>query len=284
MKTSVLLDAKAAIQVAKKSTATANEILDLYGGVDTRVPWTEFKKILPVFDKYSNDYSAKSAFLVGNIKTNIMNAIDEYFESSRHISEHCSLVMPLLKAYAQLFSDYSASKAKTQNLLLQKVLGDGVQRTKLAQNELEKISTNLHSADNTLSKLFKQFDVDYDEDSDFFKTKLYHTKPPPNSKLSEKFRIDMRKAIAELKGRLSNVSKSFINLRGSVSRASLDITEIEIALKAQVRDFKELRDESEKLNDFESVDDDTELLVSIAKATGNLIVKCNDYVRSHGNR
>lgn len=261
---------------------TAHEILDLYNGVDTRLPWTEFKKQLPDFDKYSNDYSGDGATLVGNIKTNIMNAIDAYSEASRHISEWTGLVMPFLKTHAQLFTDHTASKANTQNRLLQKVLGDGVHRTRIAQTELEKISTNLDAADNTINKLFKQFELDYDENSDFFQTKLFHTRPVVDTrKIREKFGRDWRKATDELKQRLSKVSKYYINLRGLVKQASLNITEIEIALKAQIRDFKELRDKSEKLNDFETIVNDTELFNTIVKATESLIAKCDEYAKKH---
>lgn len=261
---------------------TAHEIIDLYSSVDTRLPWTEFKRVLPEFDKYTNDYSGKVAGMVGSIKTNILNSIDAYYEASRHVSEWSSLSSPLLKAHAQLFSDYSASKSQTQNRLLQKILGDGVQRMKTAQNELEKISNNFNAADGTLTALFKQLELDYDEDSDFFQTKLFHVRPTTNTrKLTDKFGRDVRKAIAELKERFSKVSKFYINIRTLVKQASLDMTDIEIAMKAQIRDFKELKKQSDILTDFVSVVDDREHFNSIVKSTGNLIVKCNEYTQTH---
>lgn len=200
-----------------------------------------------------------------------MNAIDEHFDASRHIKEWCLLVVPFLKPYVQLFTGHTASKADTQNLLLKKVLADGVERIKLAQDKLEVISKHFNEIVFTLPTLFRQFEVDFDENSKFFQTKLPATWTFGSNK----------KAIAQLKNRFATVSRYFINLSGSLSRASAFITQTKAALRIYMQHFDELNAESQKLNNFKSIADDPELLDGLVKITQNLISKCIAYEQRH---
>lgn len=269
-----------AIQVAKKSIETAHKVVDLYNCVDLRLPWSKFKSQLHEFDEYTNYYSEIGASLVGNIKTYLMNAIDAHFEASRHISEWCSLIMPLLKTHFVLFTGQTASKANAQNRLMQKIVADGVHRTELAQIDIGLISSNLNEANETLTKLFKQFEIDYVPESEFFKVKLHHAKAemPRGLDLNGE---RAKKAVADLKVKLAGVSKFFINLRGLVDDAVLQITKIETDTEEQIMLFEELLHESEKLKDFDPLEIDTELNNSIVKNTQKLIAKSDEYVKKH---
>lgn len=252
-------DTKAPIE--EKTIEAIDKVFDLCSAVNERLPWNEFKKVLPEFDKHINEYSEKSASMVANIKTNIMNAIDAYSEASRHITEWSSLNIPILQAHLKLFSDYSAVKANAQNGLLQKLLDDGVVRTKIAQAELEKISTNLDAADHTISDLSNQFKIDFVEGNEFFRSKLARSKKRP-----------------ELKERFSNVLNLYKRLGVLIQQSLIDITSIEDEMRTQIGD---IRNESEKLDNFETIVDDPEVLDSTVKATKNLIAKCSEYVTKH---
>lgn len=272
-------DAKMANQVAKKSIEIAHKVLDLYNSIDTRLPWSKFRKSLHDIDEYTNYYSEKGAALAGNTKTYLLNAIDAHFESSRHISEWCSLITPLLKTHAVLYTGYTASKANAQNRLMQKVLTDGVHRTELSQIDVELISSNLNEANETLSKLFKQFEIDYDEGSSFFKIKLNHIKGDLPRKFGDMYGEREKKAVADLKAQLAAVLKFYINLRGLVSGALAEIMSIAAVTEEQTMVFEELLHESEKLTDFESIEIDAELNGSIAKTTQDLLAKTDKYVK-----
>lgn len=236
----------------------------MYKGIDTDVPWAIFKSKLPFIDAYSNEYSVSSATSVGSIKTNLMNAIDEHFEAKRHVSEWCQLTTPFLKPYIKLFTAHSASKAETQNRLLQKVLSDGVAKIKLAQSKLEIISKNFNLIVFTLPTLFQQFEIDFNENSKFFNTKLPYKRFGSN-----------KKAIAILKDRLATVLNFYINLNGSLSQASHYITQTKAKLKIQIEHFEKLNNQSQKLENFKSIADDPQLIEDIVKATQNLIDKCS---------
>lgn len=208
-----------------------------------------------------------------------MNAIDSHFEASRHISEWCSLIMPLLKTHVVLFTEHTASKASAQNRLMQKILADGVHRTELAQIDIGLIASNLNEANETLFKLFKQFEIDFVEGSEFFKIKLNHAKAEIPRGFGDLNGERGRKAIADLKIKLSIVSKFFINLRGLVDDALLQITQIETETEEQIMLFEELLHKSEELKDFEPIEIDPELNDSIVKITQKLIAKSDEYVK-----
>lgn len=253
----------------------------MYTLIDTRLPWSKFNKSLHEVDEFTNYYSERGASLVGHIKTFLMNAIDAQFESSRHISEWFSLITPLLKTHVILFTDHTAGKANAQNRLMQKVLADGVHRLELAQIDVELISSNLNEGNVTLTTLVKQFEIDFDERSAFFKTKLHHIKGEVPRKFGDILGEHERKAIVELKARLAEVSKFFINLRGLVKNALAEITKAESATGEQIMVFAELLHESEKLQDFESIEIDSELNNSIVKAAQNLLAESDEYVKKH---
>lgn len=210
-----------------------------------------------------------------------MNAIDARFEASRHISEWCSLIKPLLKTHFVLFTGHTASKARAQNRLMEKILADGVHRTELAQVEIGLIASNLNEANETLTKLFKQMEIDYDPESEFFKVKLYHAKAEIPRKLGDWNGERQKKAVADLKVKLAMVSKFFINLRGLADDAALQITKIEDDTEEQIMLFEELLHVSEKLKDFEPLEIDAELNNSIVKNTQELIAKCDEYINKH---
>lgn len=261
---------------------TADNILDLYSGIDTQVPWVELNATVPYIDQYSDDYyTPLSASFVSYIKMNLLNAIQEYLESSTRISGWCSLSVPLLSAHTKLFTSHSASKAKAQNGILHLMLNDGVHKLKMTQNELAIISMSFNEIIETLTALYKQFEIDFDEKSTFFQKKLSENCRKANCMLPNAFGAKKQKAVNELKEELAIVSQFYINLKHLINQASLSITEIEIALKKQVRNIQKLKKESEDLIAFESIADNAELIEQIVNVTQNLITKCTEYDRRH---
>lgn len=270
-------DVEAAIQSAKNTIDTADHVLDLYLGINTRVPWTKFDSAIRYFDKFNKLYSSTSAPLVGTIKTNLLNSIDAYFHAKRHISEWCSLIMPILKVHVKLFTAHSSSKAQTQNRLLQTVLKDGIERSKVSQSELSLISKNFNQLIQTLIPLFQQFEMDYDEKNKFFQTKLFSLTHNANSTHPNQNGVDKKQAIIELKEQLEKVSKFYRILRSKINRASQNVNEMETELKTQIQHFEQLIDESTKLNHFSSITNESQFLSTLIEATQNVITKCAVY-------
>lgn len=264
----------------KNTIHTVSEVLDLYDSIDKNMPVQEFKQIMPDFEKHTKDYSEKSATLVGDIKTDIMDAIDAYYHASRHISEWSSLMMPLLRTHLKLFSDYSAVKAKAQNRLLQKLLDDGVERTSVAQEELDKIYANLDAADRTLQKLSTQLEFEFDEGSELFQKRLARMNRKISDKIVNTFTRNKR-GKAVLNGRLEIVHDLIRKLAELVGPPLENIKVYQNEMQKQI---KHLKDASNALNNYESITDNPELLESTVKATENLISKCNEYVAKHKSK
>lgn len=248
----------------------------MYTAMESKVPWTRFNTSLVNFDKFRKLYSVLSAPLVGNIKTSMMNAMDAYFHATRHILDWCSLIVPLLGAHIRLFTEHSAFKAQAQNRLLQTVLTDGIERMKVSEAQLETISSNFNAIVDTLAPLFKQFQIDYDEKSKFFETKLCSTL---NEKRTDAVEMCINQAMAELKARLERVTKFYHSLNDRIGRASRNIISMETGLKKQIQRFVHLKEQSVKLDSFHSISDNPEFLGSLVNTTLTLIGKCTNYGR-----
>lgn len=272
----IATDAAAATEAARITILTANQVQSMYKSMNSRLQRERLTQSMPLFDNYYHVYSSRMAPLVGNIKRSTLNTLDAQFEAYRHISEWCSLILPLLKTHRQLYAAHSASKAQAQHDLLQKVLSYGVERMKLVQIELRKIATNLNAIAATFPPLFEQFKVDYDEKSKFFETRLLHLTHHIDGTPTE---MDENTAIAELKSTLDKHVVRFYTLFGGAVRDALsNIPEIESELETHIESFEMLRNAFEDVEDFPSIADNPELLYVMMKATENLMAQCTEYV------
>lgn len=64
--------------------------------LDQIIPWKTFDQTMKDFDRYSNDYSNESAAIVGEVKTLMKDAQDNYFSATLSVYEWCSLASRLL--------------------------------------------------------------------------------------------------------------------------------------------------------------------------------------------
>lgn len=248
------------IKAANDSIQTVGQILDIFNNLD-RFPWAVFKEKLSDIDKYPKDYSEESVILVGNIKANMRNIMDTYFEAMRRISEWCALAVQLLKTHVKLFTSRSALKAVDQ--LFQKVLSDGVAKMTTATAEIQKMSNNFGAAYGTLTVFFLKLEQNFDQDNAFSLQKLFRT---------DHKEMDRAKAIVDLKERLAYLQ---------ICQAAIDIIKIEQQLETQVDDLKELNVQSNRRTNFETIANDATLRDAVVNAIENLIAKCSEYVEKH---
>lgn len=270
----------AATDSAKKALSSANDVQDLFNGMDSQLEWERLNAAQPLFEhNYGMEYSAITLQLVDNIKTNMIAAIDAQVAASREISKWCSIILPLFTTYLQQSAGHSASMAQTQHRTLQKVLTNGVERMKLVHVELRKIATNLNAMNATFPELFKQMNTDYDEKSKLFQTRLSNLTHPLDGKPNK---VGRDTAIAELQSTMKRDTKIFFVMFGYsmfsnvVHDAVSNIPNVETQLKQQIQNFEQLIDETGKSQALQSTYN-PELLDFLIKSTQNLFAKCTDY-------
>lgn len=80
--------------------------------------------------------------------------------------------MPLLRAYLKLFNGYNRENAEAQKKILLKVLDDGIEKMTAAQDQLSKSSSSFNSCAGKLTTLQSRFEYEFDEKSEFVKSKV----------------------------------------------------------------------------------------------------------------
>lgn len=83
---------------------------------------------------------------------------------------------PLLKVYIKLFDKHTEEKAQAQRQLMVKALDDGIAKMSDARANLEKSSKSFNDAGGKLADLQIRFDSEFDEKSEFVKTKILQVK------------------------------------------------------------------------------------------------------------
>lgn len=120
--------------------------------IEHDVPWKMFKESLIQMEAH-NDLSTKNAFLIADIKTEMMNAIDTHFRASETIYEWTIVIVSQLQMYFRLFVDYDDQKAMTQKQLLNNILDSGIVNATLAK--LDRITASFGLARKQLTTLRK---------------------------------------------------------------------------------------------------------------------------------
>lgn len=268
-------DAIEAIALAKNTIEIAVDVLSLYDDIESQVPWAEFITALSNFDDYIDEYTEQSGSFATNIYHSLKEIVNQYFvDASRRASKWCSFLEPIVTAYVELFTTHSVSKAIAQNGLLQLLLVDGVERSKVTKFELQIISINLNRIADTLKQLLKQFALDFNVNSRFFQEKLSKTNRKTSCILPNICEMNKSKLINELKERLAIVSQFHINLKESINRASIKISTLETALSMNVANFEHIIHLSNLLNNFIPIVNKSRDFEDFVKKTQNLLTKC----------
>lgn len=224
--------------------------------MDKRMAKNLFRERLADIDKYHEDYSPRVAELVGKSKIHILNGIDDYWAATRHVSEWSLLMAPLLETFVKLYEGHSASKAKTQNRLLQKMLNNGVTKLNLTNTSVNKMSINFVEALQTLytlSGILKK-ELDWDNGS-----KALHSGATVK---------DLKRDLVEFRQQVEDVIKYEAN-------------ELLVMSDMLSRHFEHLKAESENLTNFDAIGNVAEIYDELVKAPRTLIEKCNKYAKKH---
>lgn len=126
------------IEISKEAIEIANEALNLYNKeLDQVVPWKGLKEEITKLDTNVVACSHESADRIGNLKTELLNIIDEYDSATQTIYEWCGLSAGYLKTYINLFDANNESKRKLQKKFVTNVLEHGTKKIEKAQENLD---------------------------------------------------------------------------------------------------------------------------------------------------
>lgn len=200
--------------------------------------------------------------VVGDIKVDLLNGIDGYFQAQMFTCEWCSLVRTFLETCFKLSIGHSESKAQAQNRLLKKVLIDDLHKMIVAQTDAERTIKSLNAANEMLSALLAQLDIDYKPSSSFVQMKLEN--------INQNSRKDPKEKARELKKRLGEIVAFYSVLRNEIDQATQSAIKQFFPLNVLISNFEYLGHRFENLSKGHTIDDDAELRESIQ----NLIAKC----------
>lgn len=281
-----------AVSVFKDAIEAGDKALNLYDkAIDHVIPWDSYESTMKNLKTFEQDYSDKSAELVGNVKTLLMNAQDEYFKATQSIYEWSSTTSALLEAYLKLFDNSTEEKAESQKKIILHVLESGIEKMNISQESLGKCSKDFNELSGQLVKLDNQLDNDFAENSPYFQSQIDKVRKQAyagagSGILLGPFGLAIAYSIAagvaegklipELKKKLKGVQDTFNKLHQIIKTANKNIDNTKTKLQNEIKSIGELKSQTET----------TKVLVGIGKevleeSANKLIKSCKDYMKKH---
>lgn len=289
------------IKIAKDSIASVTSALDLYStALDQPIQWEMFERIVKELDRFRGDYSKQSGILVGEVKTLLSNAVDQYFTATQSTYEWCDSVQMILEVYLEQFEERNSKTNEHLTKLLSKMLDNVVQKMNAAQVNIKQSSVCFNSVAAKLKILESQLAVDFNEKSPYFQTKVEEIRKmvymsamslivgpfglivmPSNPTVPME---TMEKAIVELKAKFGQVKQFFDNLDKTIDGTIIQINKAKIQLVDEIKNIATLKVESEEPKNLIPLDTLDALRNMVLESVKNLITQCNAYQKRHGKK
>jgi hemolysin E len=286
---------KDAITLAKDAMDAGEQALALYNQVlDQVIPWKTFEQTVESLGKYQKDYSTQAGALVGDVKTLLLTAQDNYLAATQSVFEWCGLSAELLTGYVTLFDNFNANNATAQKSILLKVLGDGVTKMEAAQKSLQQSSQSFNGAAGKLITLNAQLKSDFDQGSSYFDAQVAKLRKeayggaavgavagPLGLIIAYSIAAGVLEGqmIPQLKEGFAKVEKVYSTMTGMVNKAGADIDTAKGKLQAEVKRIGEMKEQTEATRIYVDLD---ALMVDTLKTSANrLIAQCKVYRAAH---
>ncbi|KAJ6649186.1 Hemolysin E, chromosomal, partial [Pseudolycoriella hygida] len=203
---------------------------------------------LTLKDSFRSDLSNESAQLVGEVKTLIKNAKDNYSSATRCVYEWCELTTQLLQIYIDLFDERISKTYEAQRELLVKVLDDGYTKMSAGQSELEQCASNFNKAAGRLATLNTTLAKDFDTNSSYFQGQVDKTRKNIGAIIPYSIyaRIFGVKLIPELQAKMKEVKGFFEKLQGTIEQTYVDIDSTKGKLKLTLKSIGVLKVRTEE--------------------------------------
>lgn len=280
----------------KQALDAANQAIDIYERVvDKIIPWEQYNNTLQEIERYKDDYSEKSADLVGKTKTLLLNAQDAYFNSTQSLYQWCGVTQKLVPIFIDKLNGTDAEQLATAKIILIKVLGEGIQKMDDSISALEASSSSFNEMKGELSKLDFQLTADSSEKSAYFEAQVSKLRAQAYGGaaaglVAGPFGLIISYSIAagilenelipKLKERLESVKAYFVALHDKVQSSSKDIDDAKLQLKQEIQVISDLKIEA--ISTASLVDIAEYVKSEITAAAGALAQKCHEYQVRHG--
>lgn len=287
-------EVKTVVETVKETIETVTQALELYDKVvDHVIPWQTFDETISNLTKFQKDYSAKAGEIVGSVKTLLLNSKDEYVKSVQSVFEWSSLSSTLLKTYLKLFENYDTGKADSQKKLIIKVLDDGIKKMTVAQEQLQASSKSFNDASGQLEKLQIQLSNDFSAESSYYQGKVDQIRKEAYAgaaagAVGGPFGLIISYSIAAgvvegtmipaLNQKLKETKEFVDSVLSAATKAAKDIADAKKTLQEETKVIGEMKIKTEETAMFV---DDVNLREVMKIAAGELIVKCEDYMKRH---
>ncbi|KAJ6642562.1 Hemolysin E [Pseudolycoriella hygida] len=288
---------KEVIEITKEGIEALNQALDLYNKVlDQIIPWKTYEETVKELDRYREDYSNESAQLVGEVKTLIYDAEDNYYSATQSIYEWCSLTIRLLQIYLNLFNKRSTTTYEAQRALLISVLGDGIAKMSAGQAKLQQSSINFNNVAGKLTTLNARLTNEFSSKSSYFQSKVDQIRKEAYAGAASGFVLGPfgliisyavaagvveGKLIPELEKRLDEVKSFFVKLHKTIDETNVNIDSTKTKLKNEIANIGELKVKTEETKELIPFDELDALRDNILESVNNLIKQCEAYQKSH---
>lgn len=265
--------------------------------LDQIIPWKTYEETVKELDRFRDDYSNESGQLVGEVKTLIMNAGDNYFSATQSIYEWCGLTKNLLAIYLRLFEKRTSKTYESQKTLLLKVLDDGLIKMSAGQDKLNQCSLNFNNVAGKLTTLKTRLSNDFNTESSYFQGKVDKIRKeayggaavglvfgPFGAMISYSIAAGVveGKLIPELVEKFAATKDYFDKLRVTIDKTNGDIDTTKVKLRDEFKQIGVLKGQTEETKTLVSLDDMDHLRDVILDSVNNLILQCNEYQERHG--
>lgn len=269
---------KKSLELASEAFYAASNATSLFHNLfnGPEISW----KTLSQVDHAGGEFSRQNAESLGQIKTNLLNAIDYYDSASQSVYEWSSYAPSTLQHFIQFFNVSDPSAATNQRKLLLRILENGSKKLGKGQKDFGDILSALNLALKDLRKLLDQLKIDYSPNSLYFESRVKKIVDSQSSGwLASK--PDKAKIVADLIGKFKPILDFYEKLTTNVQR----VDELLNKSSAQITKPIQLLDERrQQIKDSGSDDDsrpapaDTlEPREATINAAQVLIAVCQDY-------
>lgn len=291
---------KEVIEITKEGIETIDKALALYNKIlDQIVPWKTYEDTVKELDRFREDYSNESAKLVGEVKTLMKDAQDNYFSATQSIYEWCGLTTKLLAIYLQLFEKKTSTTYEAQKQLLLKVLEDGISKMSAGQVKLQQSSMNFNNVAGKLTTLHSRLTNEFDTKSSYFEGKVDKMRKEAYGGAAAGFifgpfgaiiaysiaaGVVEGKFVPELAKKLAEVKSFFEDLQKLIGKTNVDIDSTKVKLQNEIKSIGDLKVQTQDTKYLIPMDHLDELRDTILKSVNSLIAQCKEYQKRHGQK
>lgn len=235
--------------------------------------WKEYEDTVGVMDAFRKEYSTSGAKLIGDIKTNLMNANDAYFSQSQNAYEWSSLVQPLLKATMNIGKSEGITKA------LNKILDDGLVKLGAAQEKLQQSAESFQPLASGITELNTKFAAAFEEKQKFFDDKLKQMRAADTKGANGPFEKEL---VPLLLAKKEAIKKFYGDLSQTFNDETRNIDSMKAKLQEEINQIETVNSKIEPVKTVLNADGGS--MTDVKKASEDLISASQNYRQRHNEK